>query len=117
MRNIQQKILITLIAILLILITLYFEQKNHLPKYSFAITTPTAPKLIILSSEKTAANQQTSDTNTILPPTIQTITPNTGLTAGGNSLVITGSHLSNAMDVTFDGTNAAITKNSDTSIT
>jgi hypothetical protein len=39
-------------------------------------------------------------------PTVDTVTPNTGAAAGGTSVIITGTGLSSATAVTFDGVNA-----------
>ena len=49
-------------------------------------------------------------------PTITTMTPNTGPTAGGQSVTIDGTALSGAMSVTFGGNPATIDSNTATQI-
>lgn len=51
------------------------------------------------------------------PPTITSITPNTGSTAGGTSVVIAGTNLLGATVVTFGGTTATSIVITDTAIT
>ena len=51
------------------------------------------------------------------PPAISSVTPSSGPTAGGNSVVIGGTDLTGATSVTIGGTNAPITANTATSIT
>ncbi len=50
-------------------------------------------------------------------PTISSVTPDSGPTAGGNSVVLGGADLSGATSVTIGGASAAITANTSTSIT
>jgi hypothetical protein len=52
-----------------------------------------------------------------LPPTITSITPNTGFVSGGESVVITGTNFDSKAKVTFGGTATQVTANTGTSIT
>ncbi len=54
---------------------------------------------------------------TYVNPTITSLTPNSGPVAGGTSVVITGTGFTGATGVTFGGTTASCTVNSDTQIT
>ncbi|WP_158609678.1 IPT/TIG domain-containing protein [Cellulomonas triticagri] len=56
-------------------------------------------------------------TVTLLAPTITALTPNWGVSSGGNSVTITGTNLGAATAVTFDGVAAPITASSPTSLT
>ncbi len=51
------------------------------------------------------------------PPTVTGVSPSSGSTAGGTSVVITGTNLAGATDVMFGSTAGVITANSATSIT
>ncbi len=51
------------------------------------------------------------------PPTVSSISPTSGSTSGGTSVVITGTNLSGATSVTFGATSAGFTVNSATQIT
>lgn len=52
------------------------------------------------------------------PPTVTDVAPSSGPTAGGNTVVITGTNFTDATDVLFDGLSAeSITVDSDTQIT
>jgi hypothetical protein len=50
-------------------------------------------------------------------PTITTISPSSGTTAGGTTVVITGTNFQNGATVTFGGTAAAVTFNNSTRLT
>jgi len=63
------------------------------------------------------ATQNISITITPAAPTITSITPTSGSTAGGQSVTITGMNLTGATSVTFDGTAGTFTVDSATSIT
>lgn len=52
-----------------------------------------------------------------VPPTVTSLSPATGLVAGGTSVTITGTHLASATAVKFGTASASITANTDTSIT
>jgi hypothetical protein len=52
-----------------------------------------------------------------LPPIVTSVSPSHGPLVGGNSVAITGQFFTAATAVTFGGTGAAFTVNSDTSIT
>ncbi|NEX95015.1 IPT/TIG domain-containing protein, partial [Caulobacter sp. 17J65-9] len=59
-----------------------------------------------------------ADQFTYVPtPVLSGVSPNTGPTSGGDTVVITGSGLTMTGMVTFDGTTASFTVNSDTQIT
>jgi hypothetical protein len=51
------------------------------------------------------------------PPTITSLTPNSGSTAGGTEVTLTGTNLIDVIEVTMGGIPAASTVNSDTQIT
>ncbi|MGX1747959.1 IPT/TIG domain-containing protein [Brevundimonas sp. NPDC055320] len=53
----------------------------------------------------------------VAAPTVTSISPATGLAAGGTTVTITGTNFSGATRVTFGGTAASYTVNSDTQIT
>lgn len=50
-------------------------------------------------------------------PVISLVSPNAGDTAGGNVITITGSRLTNTIDITFGGISSSFTVDSDTQIT
>ena len=65
------------------------------------------------TSAVSAADQYTY----VAAPTVTSISPATGLAAGGTTVTITGTNFSGATRVTFGGTAASYTINSDTQIT
>ena len=52
----------------------------------------------------------------LTPPSVASISPVSGSTAGGEAVTITGEHLAGATSVTFGGAVAAITSNSNTEV-
>lgn len=53
----------------------------------------------------------------LLPPIISGISPKSGSIQGGNSVTISGAHLSDPASITFDGANATLIANTPNSIT
>ena len=72
----------------------------------------------VTSTEAGAGNTSTSSVTVIAPPTVTGVSPSSGLTAGGTSVIITGTNFTGATAVKFGATNASsYTVDSDTQIT
>ncbi len=87
---------------------------------TITVTTPAhaagAVNVVVATAGGTATS--TNGYTYVAAPTITTISPNTGPTAGGQTgVVISGTNLSNATSVTFGGTAATITNNTAGSVT
>jgi hypothetical protein len=64
-----------------------------------------------------APAHQSFTLNVVPPPTVTSVSPSSGLTAGGTSVVITGTNLGSATAVDFGANAASITADSATSVT
>ena len=88
---------------------------------TIVVTSPPGSGTVDVSVTTTAGSSATSSAGrfTYIPPapTISGFTPNSGSSAGGTSVTISGTNLSGATSVTFGTTAAAITANTAGSIT
>ncbi|MFM7251599.1 MAG: IPT/TIG domain-containing protein, partial [Ilumatobacteraceae bacterium] len=73
--------------------------------------------VIVTATGGASADTAADDYEYYAAPVVSSLAPASGLTAGGESVVITGSNLLGATAVRFGGTTAAFTIGSDTSIT
>ncbi|PZA12230.1 transporter [Rhodopseudomonas palustris] len=85
---------------------------------SIAVTTPsgTAGARDVVVTTAGGSVTSTGGFTYILSPSISTITPNAGPTAGGTSVTITGTNLSGVTSVTVGGASATLGTNTSTSI-
>lgn len=85
--------------------------------------TATAPpgsgtvNVAVTSPQGTNANSGSNAYTYVPPPTVTAISPTTGPTAGGTTVIITGTDLTDATSVTFGATAAIFTVDSSTQIT
>ena len=86
---------------------------------SLTATTPagTAGTASVLVTTPGGTNSANTLYTYVAAPTVTSISPTSGTTAGGTSVTITGTNLTGATAVTFGVTSATVTANSATSIT
>ena len=94
---------------------------NNTTSGSYSQTLPSGVTKVYIFSGRTDTNDNgtivASATCAPVLPSVTGISPTTGTTAGGTSVVITGTSFTDATAVTFGGTAASFTVNSDTQIT
>jgi len=73
--------------------------------------------LVTTPGEGTSTNTSDDDFTYIAPPSVSGLSPTSGLVAGGNIVTITGTGFTGANAVSFGGSIASPTVNSDTTIT
>ncbi|PIZ04590.1 MAG: hypothetical protein COY58_03405 [Gammaproteobacteria bacterium CG_4_10_14_0_8_um_filter_38_16] len=116
MQNIKKWFFIVLAIIFLIfIITHYWLPKNN--KAAAQITPKNSHIVNDASTGASFVSQSSSKNSTQATHKLTNISPNSGSTSGGDSVVIAGTHLSGITSVTFGGAQTQITANSSTSIT
>ena len=87
---------------------------------SVRFTTPSGvsgQRDVVLTTTYGGSTTSTNAFRYIEAPTISTVSPSAGPTAGGSSIVISGTHLNSTTSVTIGGVAASITGNTGTSVT
>ena len=81
------------------------------------VTAPARTAGSVSVTVSTSAGTSNAATYTYNGPTISSVSPNRGPNTGGQTVTITGNNFTNASSVTFGGTAASFTVNSNTQIT